>query len=104
MADSKRAQYESVVGLLAPPLDERVFVGGCTIGLFTTDSAAGDIRPTREVDAIVDIPSYSKCLPTQFKDAGSRRRRIAEDGVLQDRPCCGPKCLVANARPEPDLR
>ena len=60
MADPNRALFESVVRLLAPVLDELVFVGGCTTGLFITDSAAGGIRPTRDVDAIVDVASYSK--------------------------------------------
>jgi hypothetical protein len=53
VADSNRALFESVVRLLVPVLDELVFVGGCTTGLFITDSAAGGIRPTRDVDAIV---------------------------------------------------
>ena len=60
MPDPNRALFESVVRLLAPVLDELVFVGGCTTGLFITDSAAGGIRPTRDVDAIVDVASYSK--------------------------------------------
>jgi hypothetical protein len=60
VADPNRALFESVVRLLAPVLDELVFVGGCTTGLFITDSAAGGIRPTRDVDAIVDVASYSK--------------------------------------------
>jgi hypothetical protein len=33
---------------------------GCTTGLFITDPAAGGIRPTRDVDAIVDVTSYAK--------------------------------------------
>lgn len=41
-------------------LDELVFVGGCTTGLFITDRAASGIRPTRDVDAIVDVTSYAK--------------------------------------------
>jgi hypothetical protein len=48
------------VQLLAPLLDELVFLGGSTTGLFMTDAAAGGIRPTKDVDAIVDIASYSK--------------------------------------------
>ena len=60
MADPNRALFESVVRLLVPVLDELVFVGGCTTGLFITDSAARGIRPTRDVDAIVDVASYSK--------------------------------------------
>lgn len=41
-------------------LDELVFVGGCTTGLFITDPAAGGIRPTKDVDVIVDVTSYGK--------------------------------------------
>ena len=60
MADPNRALFESVVHLLAPLLDELVFVGGCMTGLFITDPAAGGIRPTRDVDAIVDVTSYAE--------------------------------------------
>lgn len=60
MADPNRALFESVVRLLAPVLDELVFVGGCTTGLFITDPAASSIRPTKDVDAIVDVTSYAK--------------------------------------------
>lgn len=60
MADPNRALFESVVHLLAPLLDELVFVGGCTTGLFITDRAAGGVRPTRDVDAIVDVTSYAE--------------------------------------------
>lgn len=41
-------------------LDELVFVGGCTTGLFIADPAAGGIRPTKDVHAIVDVTSYAK--------------------------------------------
>ena len=60
MADPNRILFESVVRLLAPVLDELVFVGGCTTGLFITDPAAGGIRTTKDVDAIVDVTSYAK--------------------------------------------
>jgi hypothetical protein len=60
VADPNRALFEEVVGLLAPVLDELVFVGGCTTGFFITDSAATGIRPTKDVDAIVDVTSYAK--------------------------------------------
>jgi hypothetical protein len=60
VADPNRALFESVVYLLAPLLDELVFVGGCTTGMFITDPAAGGIRPTKDVDAIVDVTSYAK--------------------------------------------
>ena len=60
MPDPNRVLFESVVRLLLPVLDELVFVGGCMTGLFITDPAAGGIRPTRDVDAIVDVASYAK--------------------------------------------
>jgi hypothetical protein len=41
-------------------LDDLVFVGGCTTGLFLTDPAASGIRPTKDVDALVDVTSYAK--------------------------------------------
>jgi hypothetical protein len=44
--------------LLAPILEELVFVGGCTTALLITDKAAADVRPTYDVDAIAEITTY----------------------------------------------
>lgn len=60
MVDPNRELFESVVRLLRPVLDELVFVGGCTTGLLITDPAASAIRPTKDVDVIVDVTSYAK--------------------------------------------
>jgi hypothetical protein len=78
VADPNRALFESVVRLLAPVLDELVFVGGCTTGLFITDPAASGIRPTRDVDAIVDVASYAKytALSERLRTLG-----LAEDAT-----------------------
>lgn len=59
MVDPNRALFERVVRLLAPVLDELVFVGGCAAGVMITDPAAAGIRPTRDVDAITDVTSYA---------------------------------------------
>ena len=40
--------------------DEFVFVGGCATGLLITDSAAPPIRPTFDVDAIVELSSKAE--------------------------------------------
>ena len=45
--------------LLKPLLGELVFVGGSTTALLVTDTAAADIRPTYDVDAIAEISSYA---------------------------------------------
>lgn len=60
MADPNRAIFERAVELLEPLLDELVFAGGCATGLLVTDSAAGGIRPTKDVDAIVKVASYAE--------------------------------------------
>ena len=84
MADPNRALFESVVRLLAPVLDELVFVGGCTTGLFITDPAASGIRPTKDVDAIVDVTSYSN-----YAALADRLRAI---GLIEDTTEGAPLC------------
>jgi hypothetical protein len=84
VADPNRALFESVVRLLAPMLDQLVFVGGCTTGLFITDPAAGGIRPTKDVDAIVDVTSYAKYAAPlgAAARAGTRRGHYARRTAL----------------------
>jgi hypothetical protein len=84
VADPNRALFESAVLLLAPLLDELVFLGGCTTGLFITDAAAGGIRPTKDVDAIVDVASYSK-----YAVLAERLRRL---GLAEDTSPGAPLC------------
>lgn len=50
---------KEVAARLRPLLNEVVFVGGCTTGLFITDEAAGEVRPTFDVDVIAEITSYA---------------------------------------------
>ena len=84
MADPNRVLFESVVSLLAPVLDDLVFVGGCTTGLFITDPAAGAIRPTKDVDAIVDVTTYAKY--TALSD------RLRALGLAEDTTPSAPLC------------
>jgi hypothetical protein len=49
---------KEVARRLGPLLNEVVFVGGCTTGLFITDKAAAEVRPTFDVDVIAEITSY----------------------------------------------
>lgn len=50
---------KEVARRLGPLLTEVVFVGGCTTGLFITDKAAAEVRPTFDVDVIAEITSYA---------------------------------------------
>jgi hypothetical protein len=84
VTDPNRALFELIVRLLAPVLDELVFVGGCTTGLFITDPAAGGIRPTNDVDAIVDVTfcaSYS-----------ALSERLRQLGLVEDSSPEAPLC------------
>jgi predicted nucleotidyltransferase len=48
---------EQAAEALGDLLDEVVFVGGATIGLWITDPAAPPPRPTKDVDVIVEVAS-----------------------------------------------
>ena len=84
MPDPNRALFESVVRLLDPVLDDLVFVGGCTTGLFVTDSAAGGIRSTKDVDAIVNVTSYA-----EYTSLAERLRAL---GLAEDSTPGAPLC------------
>ena len=49
---------EHAASRLTPFLDEIVFVGGVTLGLLITDTAAAPIRGTNDVDVIAEITTY----------------------------------------------
>src|SRR5688572_29947427 len=76
--------FESVVRLLTPILDQVVFVGGSTTGLLLTDAAAAGIRPTKDVDTIVNATSYAEyeALSERLKALG-----LAED-TTEGAPLC----------------
>lgn len=59
MDDPNRALLERAANVLAPLAADLVYVGGCAAGLLITDPAAAGIRPTVDVDAIVQVASYA---------------------------------------------
>ncbi|MGH9497404.1 MAG: hypothetical protein ACRD3B_20570 [Candidatus Sulfotelmatobacter sp.] len=66
---------------LAPLLDRIVFVGGCVSGLLVSDPAAAPVRPTIDVDAVLEIYSYTEFtqLETRMNELGFRHR---EDSLI----------------------
>lgn len=82
--DPNRQMFEGVVHLLRPLLEELVFVGGCTTGLLLTDAAASGIRPTNDVDAIVDVTTYAKYAALS--------ERLRELGLTEDHTEGAPLC------------
>jgi len=57
----------SAVQKLVPLLDQLAFVGGCAAGLLITDPGAAPVRPTIDVDAIVQIASYAELMALELR-------------------------------------
>lgn len=55
--DPNIQMVETVASALGSLRPEVVFLGGCAAGLLLTDPAASCIRPTRDVDVIVEVTS-----------------------------------------------
>lgn len=91
MADPNIEMLKLAVAQLGDLADELVFVGGATTGLFITDEASADVRPTKDVDAIVEAATYSKYVDfearlrkAKFQPADSPICRWIKDGNLFD--------------------
>jgi hypothetical protein len=76
--------FESVVRLLTPILDQVVFVGGSTTGLLLTDPGAAGIRPTKDVDTIVNATSYA-----EYEAVSGRLKAL---GLVEDTTEGAPLC------------
>lgn len=68
------------LGLLA---DEMVFVGGTVTGLLITDPAAPPIRPTDDVDAIVQVVSWG-----DYNSLTNRLRENFSEDISEGAPIC----------------
>lgn len=69
------------VKALEPLLDQIAFVGGCATGLLITDPAAPPVRVTTDVDAIVQIASYTAFLKLEEELQNLGLTRCHEQGA-----------------------
>jgi hypothetical protein len=67
---------ELAADTLGELLEEVVFVGGATVVLWITDPGAPPVRPTKDVDVVVEVATRSAFH--EF-EARLRERRFAED-------------------------
>jgi hypothetical protein len=84
MPNSNLELLKQVAKRLGPLLTEVVFVGGCTTGLFLTDEAAAEVRPTFDVDVIAEITSYA--------DYATFSERLRARGFREDTSPGAPLC------------
>jgi predicted nucleotidyltransferase len=59
VADPNLALLKAMALALGPLRERLVFVGGCATGLLLTNPAAAGVRPTEDVDAIVEVASLA---------------------------------------------
>ena len=62
--------------------EELVFVGGCAAGLLLDDPAAGEIRATQDVDAIVEAATLAELYRVEQKLPACGFARDADSGVI----------------------
>lgn len=58
--ENHKALISGVADALGDMLDRVVFVGGAIAGLLLTDDLASDVRPTGDVDFIVEVATYTE--------------------------------------------
>ena len=73
MNDPNRLALQTIARALGTMNDEVVYVGGAVIGLLVTDPASAPIRPTDDVDCIIEVASraeYDSRVRNQLLDRG----------------------------------
>ena len=94
-------QVELAAELLGPLMDELCLVGGCATGLLLTDPGSAPIRPTVDVDVVLDVVQYAK-----YAEFDKRlRERGFSPSVEEGDPLCRwrKKTLVLDVMPVGDF-
>lgn len=73
---------ELAAGALGPLLHEVVFVGGATVTLWITDPGAPPVRPTKDVDVVVEVATRSAFHDFEVRLRKRRFSEDQEDGVI----------------------
>ncbi len=54
-----RLRLKAVAIQLGPLNEEVVYVGGATVALYVDTTAAGEVRPTDDIDVVIELASYA---------------------------------------------
>ncbi len=81
-ASANLAMLEFVAHKLGDLANQFVFLGGCATALFITDLAAPDVRPTLDVDCIVDVLSLGQYHQLEKQLIKKGFKKSLEDEVI----------------------
>jgi hypothetical protein len=76
------ALLEVAAAHLGALVSEVVFVGGATIELWITDEAAPEVRPTVDVDVVVDVATRSQLARFEQRLRAIGFREDQSSGVI----------------------
>lgn len=80
--DPNLPYLQSIAAALGELCERLVFVGGSTAGLLITDAAAEGVRPTRDVDAIVEARDLPQFYGIEAEVAARGFVRDTQSGVI----------------------
>lgn len=81
-ASSNLAMLEFVARKLGQLNEEVVFLGGCATALFITDPLSLDVRPTWDVDCIIDVISLGQYHQFESKLTKQGFKKSIQDDVI----------------------
>jgi hypothetical protein len=81
VADPNLELLSAMAQALGSLRERVVFVGGCATGLLLTNPAAADVRPTEDVDAIVEVATLAGYHAMQPLLAARGFKQTMEDGT-----------------------
>lgn len=81
-ASSNLAMLEFVARKLGKLNEEVVFLGGCATALFITDPLSFDVRPTWDVDCIIDVISLGQYHQFERKLAKQGFKKSIQDEII----------------------
>lgn len=79
--DPNVALIEKVAAVLGPLMDRLVIVGGCAAGLLITDPAQPPVRPTNDVDGVVEAASLLEYYAVERKFEAMGLPRDSSEGA-----------------------
>lgn len=77
-----RQVIRTIAKALAELNEQVIYVGGATVGLYTNDPAADDVRPTKDVDISLSVANFAKLEEMREKLKTKGFRQTAEDDVI----------------------